>query len=1239
MNPRISVEERRRRLCATINAIDNKDTYETALQSHHDGTCGWAIQLEQLQAWASSQPDKGKLFWVHGAPGFGKTFMSAWIIKYLIEEKQGLVAYFFCVADNQPTQDPYSILRSWLSQLLMQDDRVPALMDAYFARRTSKDQVLTHQDLWQLFRSIGENIVGCTLVIDGFDECNHVNSGAQYHTKDPRSYFLRDLLTHLPHTKSRILVVSRDVSDIRVYLSKDSGELPEESHGLEMYEYQITSRDTSSDVELFSKNMVQGKLPRKAEDLKVKIAKQAAERSEGMFLWIKLLENEISPEQNAKQLSQTVFKMPSGINEAYTREVEKILSLSPKRKVEALQILRWVLFAVRPLRVKELAEALIVSDIEESHEYPHDSLPDEWRDGFVDEDYVNGLILGRCGSLLELRSSHPSEPLANQTIHFVHFSVKEYLLSLTPTAPLAEALGLVDTKAEEIRLSKICLHYLTLDVFKETPPDTDIYPFLSYAAWAWYFHGYLKSPLPPRDIVQWTQKVFDPSQSNWRVWAPVLEAELLDPDDQGSESETTYSIPDREDTESEEMDSEEKNGEEIEEPTNEEGLERLDPGLMPHTPTENPLLVTVQNPIYYASLLGLIEVLKWLEEQGLDCCCTGGYFGFPLQAAVARNQLETVTHLLNRHVDVSQKGGPYGSAIVAAGAMSTPEITMLLLDRNADVNSTDTRGWTALHQASKRGSAKIVEILQERGAPIDAVTDFGSTAISLACMNGNTDVVSLLISKGADLQLADKDGKMPLHIAIENGQTDLACQLLDAGAPIDAKVSKGWTPLLLAVAMSSPQVVKKLLQLGADVNCRFKYNLTALHQAASGGNTGIVEDLLKAGAQVAYLDDHDSTPLCTAAIEGHLNVMKLLLDHRADAEQAADGDSRVSFVATEVGNLAALELLLERGALVNRIRESSQTTLFDTAMLNESEDVAEFLVRNGCFQTRSATETTEKMHRRNTLADRPEDKLVMMTFHNDLEAVRSFVQDRHGTAIRQDELDEALRVAAACGFVNIVTLLLENGASLGRKDVNGRTALHHAVFNWHEDVAYVLIEEGASLSVEDDIGSTPVDGAVSKGMQALSFIQRSMRELTLSIKRRPSLIEYKEHRGVSGKPLHIRKAISGAWEGHYEYLAWQRDRKDPFSIVIPAPSDHGPVVDDCAFSNEGADMVGKFLYHGFIDEKNVVWFVKLYETLGWLYRGELDLQLQTLRGTWGSNRKLWFGSFKLTRSLNSFEVK
>lgn len=976
-------------------------------------------------------------------------------------------------------------------------------------------------------------------------------------------------------------------------------------------------------VELFSESMVKNKLPKKAGALRMKIAKEAAERSEGMFLWIKLLENEISPEQNAKELSQTVIEMPSGISEAYIREVEKIVQLSPKHQDKALKILRWILFAVRPLRVKELAEALIVSGNEEFHEYPHDLLPDAWTDSFVDEDYVNGMILGRCGSLLELRSSFRDDSLADHTVHFVHFSVKEYLSSLAATDPLAGALGLVNATSEEIRLSKICLRYLTLDVFKEIPPDTDIYPFLSYAAWAWYFHGYFRKPLPSQDIAQWTQKVFDPSHSNWKVWTPVLEAELVDPEHQDWNLATVTSS---------------SHSEETADSSDEEGYEKLDPGLIPYTPNESPLLASVQNPIYYASLLGLREVLKWLEEQGLDYCCGGGRFGFPLQTAVTRNQVEVVTHLLDRHVDVSQKGGQYGSAVVAAAAVSTPEIVQILLDGGADVNSTDDRGWTAIHQASKRGSKEIVDILHDRGAQIDAVTDFGSTAISLACRNGNADVVSILVSKGADLKLANKNDEMPLHVAIMNKQEDLACTLLSEGAPIERRTSQGWTPLILASANACRQVCKKLLELKADVNFRFQYSWTILHQAVAARDTVIVKDLLEAGADVTHLDDDGSTPLHIAAINGDQEVMNLLLDYRASVEQAADGDFSVPFVAIHAGKLAGLELLLERGALVNCIHESSQATLFDTAMRMKYGDIAQFLVIHGCFQTRNATSTPTKLQPRVTVADQPKENIIMMAFSNDMEAIKSLFQVKNGTVLPPDDLSEALCVAAACGFANIVTLLLENGTKASQRDVNGRTALHHAVYNNHKDVASILVEEGASLSVEDDIGSTPVDLAVSKGLEALSFIQHYIRDLTLSIKRRPSLLEYTKDQGRATTSS-IRKAISGTWEGHYEYLTWERDRKDSFSMMIPAPPEYGPVDDYCTFSNEdNENTVGKFQYYGFTDEKNVVWFVKLYEHHGWLYRGQLDPQFQTLRETWGVNRKLWFGIFELASSSKTSEV-
>ena len=1236
----VSMEERRKRISARLNAIDSKTTYEAALQNHHEGTCEWVLQSEQLRSWTSSEPQKGKLLWIHGPPGFGKTFLSAWIIKYLTETMKGPVSHFFCVADNAITRDPYAILRSWLSQLLAQNESVPVVMDAFFATRSSRDQDLTHQELWKLWDDVCGAVQNCTFVVDGFDECDHINSGLRYHTQDPRTDFLRDLNVHLSNSEARVLVVSRDVSDIRAYLSK---KLVGESD-LEMLEYQITLEDTSSDVALFSNSMIKYRLPKKSEALRSKIASEASERSAGMFLWIKLLENEISPDQNAKQLSRTVLEMPSRISEAYTREVERIAQASSKQKDKAVKILRWVLFAVRPLQVKELAEALMVSDDEELNEYPYDALPDEWADSFVDEDYVNGMILGNCGSLLELSSTSNSDTLADRTIHFVHFSVKEYLYSLAPTDPLAVALGVAKAEDEEIRLSRICLRYLTLDVFREMPAETKIYPFLSYASWAWYFHSYLKTSSLSLDISSWTQRAFDPTYSSWRVWTPGIEAKLLEQEnknnnvDSSPESATDKTI----DEPSDDMESI-------------DGLNATPTDTISPPASAEPQWAIVLNPTYYACLLGLTEVLQWLEEQGLDCCCAGGRFGFPLQAAIVRNQVDVVTHLLNRHINISQKGGEYGSALAAAAAVAGMEVVDILLDKGADVNLSDSRGLTPIHYASKRGSKAIVEKLLLRSANIDAVTEDGWTALNIACQYANSEAASFLVAEGADFNLTNSDGETPLHLAITHELDDVASSLLEVGSSVDSATNAGWTPLILAVAYERPRIVKQLIKLNADINRLFTNDWTILHEAAQVTVPEILENLLEAGARATALDNFCSTPLHVAVLKENMTTTKILLEHASRTDEETCGSLTVGFVAVEVGNLPILELLLDRGILINNINEHSQKTLFDLARDNEHDDVAKFLVQQRCFQMRVATDATTKLVRHSLVPDEVNEDLVSIVFRNDLEAVQSFLKGSKAGSLHKNDIGASLCLAAACGFGDILTLLLSSGAPVNAKDVNNRTALHHALNNKHENIATLLVTRGASLTIEDDIGSTPLDLAIVQGMSNLNFIKQFIGDWTMSIKKRPSLLEYTRDHNTMSVSQSARQILSGSWGGHYEYLSWFRDRQDEFSVSIPPPKKSSPEnaesnenlnsgAYDFTFSNEdNEDQIGSFQYHGFVDEKGVVWFAKLYQKHGWLYRGQLmevvnDQSVaqgntkQILRGTWGGNRRLWFGTFQLEKA-------
>ncbi|KAK3357803.1 ankyrin repeat and SOCS box protein 7 [Lasiosphaeria hispida] len=1202
-----SYEERCKRLSAWINGVDTKNTYETALQYRHDGTCKWILGLDRFRVWESGESGDPRLLWIHGPAGFGKTFISAWVIHHLEQGKKAPLSYFFCVADNQLTRDPYAILRSWLAQILEQDPSVVPAMDSVYKAR-NKEQTLTHLGLWELFVAVGSAVEGCTFVVDGFDECTDIDTGARYHRDDPRNHFLRDLVSNLAKTKSRVLVVSRDVPDIREYLGEDTPAGGGSNVG--RLEYCITAKDTTADVESFSEYMVNTKLPKKKAELRQKIAAQAAQRSEGMFLWIKLLEQEISPGQNAKQLVKAVTEMPSGISEAYSRELEKIARLPPDEKEKAVMILRWTLFAVRPLQVKQLAEALVVSG-EKLDEYPEDDLPDCWCDGFVDEDYIKEMILGRCGSLLQLRSTSSEQRLAEHTVHFVHFSVKEYLSKFSQSTATANQwaadLGLGDPAVEEASLSNICLRYLTLNTFEDIPPDTHVYPFLSYAAWAWYFHSFRDKPTPSQDIMHRTQRAFDPTTSSWRVWTPLMEAKLADSDaDDWSFGELSASeVGNRSDDDGDDDDDDDDD-------------------------EKPPTTWKVQNPIYYASLLGLTDVVRWLEDQGLDCSCAGGRFGFPLQAAVVSGQEDLVRHLLNRNVDVSQTGGQYGAAVVAAAAQGNPSTVQMLLAAGADPKAADGGGLTALHYAAKRGDLKTARCLVEHGADVNAAAATSQlTPMGLACLLGHTHVVSFLIDLGADLEDVSSGAAAAMQIAIRNCDTEMVSVLLSKGVVSpNAPFSDGRKPLHYAVGQ--PAIVKLLLAHGADPNVAQDHDWAPLQVAAALGDIESVEALVDSGANVDGGPSVDqqgmASPLQVAVGSNNLEAAKALYKRGADLGRKTQGGLTALLVAVAGGCLEAVEWLLEEGASSRGVCEHTQQTAFDLAAGKSKPEIAELLVERGCF--RMARDDSKGDERVNApIGERAGDGLVMLAYRGDLEEVEVVLS---GQTLSRQVLGEAMHTAAARGHVRIVDLILRHGAKVGLQDINGRTALHHAARHLHNEVADLLVEHGASTEVEDMNGSTPIDLAVVHGRDAAGLIQKHMDNFTLTINRRPSLMTaVTPNHATNLTVMGARKAISGRWEGHYECLAWEAGRRDAFSLEIPSEASRGSR--PSTFSMVGEDVVGPFEFHGFVDPIGTVWFVKLYQHHGWLYRGQVDAEKGVLKGTWGSNRKLWFGTFELRR--------
>jgi ankyrin repeat protein len=67
-----------------------------------------------------------------------------------------------------------------------------------------------------------------------------------------------------------------------------------------------------------------------------------------------------------------------------------------------------------------------------------------------------------------------------------------------------------------------------------------------------------------------------------------------------------------------------------------------------------------------------------------------------------------------------------------------------------------------------------------------------------------------------------------------------------------------------------------------------------------------------------------------------------------------------------------------------------------------------------------------------------------------------------------------LHLAAAHCHANVVTLLLDQGASPKRKDPNGSTPLHLAAQEGCLDAARALVEKGAKVNARDNQHHTPL---------------------------------------------------------------------------------------------------------------------------------------------------------------------
>ncbi|KAI1647683.1 uncharacterized protein F4817DRAFT_336508 [Daldinia loculata] len=421
-------------------------------------TAQWILKNNEVEAWLASQVPKSSTVWLSGIAGAGKSVLTSVIVDEIKEKDLGPMAFFYCKHRDPDKNTFISVAKALLSQLLNQQDH---LMPFYYDEgiRSGESSLHSMKLCKKLLRAILQAIPVAFLVIDGIDECDS-NERKSILT------FLSDIINLCDNNKPgkiRLFISSRDESDIRRALLMGT-------------RIKLDRRDTIQDLNVYIEHRaseLQRKFGLSAEAQRY-IQQNVLDKSDGMFLYAKLVMANLEGQPTLHHLHEEFDSLPSGLEEAYGRNLYRIKTNSNKSKADvARRILLLMVCARRPLRWRELQAAISIS--------PDDLALDIARRLPQDSD-----VTEMCGSLVEV--------LPGDRVEFIHITASLYIVDLG-YSPLFEA---------EHAMAMLCLYYLAFEYFEEDRGDDDIlqlirkgyYAFQDYAAahWADHFLAMLSTP-------------------------------------------------------------------------------------------------------------------------------------------------------------------------------------------------------------------------------------------------------------------------------------------------------------------------------------------------------------------------------------------------------------------------------------------------------------------------------------------------------------------------------------------------------------------------------------------------------------------------------------------------------------------------------------------------------------------------------------------------------------------------
>ena len=329
------------------------DRFDEIRREHVPSSGDWIKHEQNLESWMSSE-SATPILWVSGNPGSGKSLITYTIVTHLQEflaEQTDIatftsVGYFFFRDNKDATRSFEQALRD-VSFQIAQKDQVYA---KHVVNCVQKDSdIASIRSIWQrlfvdFFLTEDNEESTAFVVLDGIDEA---------FAEDRATFFelLRDVEAAGSQSRLHVAMIGRpQIID----------ELSEQLENSIPTIYIDGSKNSDDIFRYIEASIAKSKVLRRvSQKLKEEIATRMASAAGGMYMWCKLMLNDLSKKTRESAMREALDKAPKGLTEMLRHVFEGFsATLTEEDASDLNDMLAWVAFAKRPLTLGEIDAVL-----------------------------------------------------------------------------------------------------------------------------------------------------------------------------------------------------------------------------------------------------------------------------------------------------------------------------------------------------------------------------------------------------------------------------------------------------------------------------------------------------------------------------------------------------------------------------------------------------------------------------------------------------------------------------------------------------------------------------------------------------------------------------------------------------------------------------------------------------------------------------------------------------------------